>query len=44
MFRLIEIVIHGKSKWELVYTIGGKHVAYFNDYGEAKAVLQLVNK
>jgi hypothetical protein len=43
MFTVYELTIHGKTKWQLVYTQGGKHIAYFNDSGEARAVLRLLN-
>ena len=43
MFELKEIMLHGRSKWEIVYVNGGKHVAYLNDKGEAKNLIRLLN-
>lgn len=42
LFTLVEIQLHGKIKYELVWKEGGKHIAYFNDKGEAQTVLRLL--
>lgn len=44
MFELKEITLHGKTKYEIVHTIGGKHLCYMNDKTEATNVLRLLNK
>jgi len=43
LFKVIEITLHGRSKWEIAYVEGGKHVAYLNDKGEAQTLVRLLN-
>lgn len=44
MFELKEIVLHGRTKYQIVYKNGGKHLAYMNDRTEALNVVRLLNK
>ena len=44
MFTLKEFILHGKKKYQIVYTEGGKHVAYINDLGEARTLIRLLNR
>ncbi len=44
MFELKEIFVHGKTKYEIVYKQGGKHVAYLNAKDEAITLIRLLNK
>ncbi|WP_225784533.1 hypothetical protein [Xenophilus sp. Marseille-Q4582] len=44
MFKIVEITLHGRTKYELVYAQGGKHIAYLNDKNEANVLLRLLNR
>ena len=43
MFEIVEITLHGRTKYEIIYASGGKHVAYLNDKSEAQNVVRFMN-
>lgn len=43
-FKYVEISLHGRVKYEIVYISGGKHVAYLNDKSEAITLVRLLNR
>lgn len=44
MFTYVTIQNHGKFRYEIVYTEGGKHVAYLNSEQETITLVRLLNR
>lgn len=44
MFTYRSITLHNRTKYEIIYEKGGKHVAYLSDEHEAKTLVRLLNR